>query len=96
MPSLDALIGQWTDQLRATHPELIPHLDEWCGSSQLDCVRCCFGARAMDSRPPELDTRPDAPALAAEARFETPAQGQPGSASTASAKWASTGMLRLA
>ncbi len=28
MPSLDALISQWTDQLRATHPELLPHLDE--------------------------------------------------------------------
>ena len=29
MPSLDALISQWTDQLRATHPELLPHLDEF-------------------------------------------------------------------
>lgn len=28
MPSLDALITQWSDQLRATHPELAPHLDE--------------------------------------------------------------------
>ena len=28
MPSLDALIGQWAGQLRATHPDLIPHLDE--------------------------------------------------------------------
>ncbi len=28
MPSLDALISQWTDQLRATHPELAPHLGE--------------------------------------------------------------------
>ena len=28
MPSLDALIGQWAEQLGATHPELIPHLDE--------------------------------------------------------------------
>lgn len=28
MPSLDALISQWTDQLRATHPELVPHLGE--------------------------------------------------------------------
>ncbi len=28
MPSLDALINQWTDQLRATHPELAPHLGE--------------------------------------------------------------------
>ncbi len=28
MPSLDALINQWSDQLRATHPELAPHLGE--------------------------------------------------------------------
>ena len=28
MPSLDALITQWSDQLRATRPELAPHLDE--------------------------------------------------------------------
>ncbi len=28
MSSLDALISQWTDQLRATHPELVPHLGE--------------------------------------------------------------------
>ncbi len=28
MPSLDALINQWSDQLRATHPELAPHLEE--------------------------------------------------------------------
>ena len=28
MPSLDALISQWTDQLRATHPELAPELGE--------------------------------------------------------------------
>ena len=28
MPSLDALISQWTDQLRATHPELVPHPGE--------------------------------------------------------------------
>ncbi len=28
MPSLDALINQWTDQLRTTHPELTPHLGE--------------------------------------------------------------------
>lgn len=24
MPTLDALITQWSDQLRATHPELAP------------------------------------------------------------------------
>ena len=28
MSSLDALIGQWAGQLRATHPDLVPHLDE--------------------------------------------------------------------
>ncbi len=28
MPSLEALISQWTDQLHATHPELAPHLGE--------------------------------------------------------------------
>lgn len=28
MPSLDTLISQWTDQLSATHPELVPHLGE--------------------------------------------------------------------
>ena len=28
MPSLDALVSQWTDQLRATHPGLTPHLGE--------------------------------------------------------------------
>jgi len=28
MPSLDALITQWSDQLRDTHPKLVPHLDE--------------------------------------------------------------------
>ncbi len=28
MPSLDALISQWTDQLSATYPELVPHLGE--------------------------------------------------------------------
>lgn len=29
MPSLDALISQWANQLHATHPELVPHLDEF-------------------------------------------------------------------
>ena len=28
MPSLDALIDRWSDQLCATHPELAPHLGE--------------------------------------------------------------------
>lgn len=28
MTSLEALISQWTDQLRTTHPELLPHLGE--------------------------------------------------------------------
>lgn len=26
MPTLDALITQWSDQLRATHPELADHV----------------------------------------------------------------------
>lgn len=40
MPSLDALIGQWTEQLRASHPDLIPHLDEFA-----DHVRSSAQAR---------------------------------------------------
>ena len=43
MPSLDALIGQWTEQLRATHPELAPHIDELA-----DHVRSSAQARIDD------------------------------------------------